>query len=373
MHNKRGPRRKHKLISLLFCSPFVLITVPVCLFTLMALTYCLASWYRSAPFDPAVQGLCEVTVQSETDGSIAHFALAPNQRIMKLDSARSDPARSYTANNFSLGDNIMSRLSLSAEQVGKAPVNREIAAICHAMEEIGHDVIQCRIFNVGGEWFASAMLNVNLWTPYDFYYLNPDTGRLVLLQTFDGQDIKSIHIISAERLRALDQQSIGGWYEPQMPDRLLSSHTEVFEGAARLLFSRSDIFDAALAEWDWRGRRISLDYGMRYEYLTEGYMSGATGEHFSFFNAEEAAAFKGLTNLCMPYEIELLPGENGGCDALLFRFSTIDLEAEQIVEQLLIRAAGPAGSAACERTLEALAQAYGELTPLGPDLWYEAR
>lgn len=87
------------------------------------------------------------------------------------------------------------------------------------MKEIGHHVLQCRILRSGDEWFASAMLNVNLWTPYHFYYFNRQSGKLVHLYTFNGRDVDAIHILSPKGLHALRQESIGGWQEdePQGP------------------------------------------------------------------------------------------------------------------------------------------------------------
>jgi hypothetical protein len=70
--------------------------------------------------------------------------------------------------------NMAGSLHAIDEEGQEAAVTREISTICHAMRDVGHHVMQCRIFRISDEWFASVMLNVNLWKPYRFYYFNQD-------------------------------------------------------------------------------------------------------------------------------------------------------------------------------------------------------
>ena len=140
----------------------------------------------------------------------------------------------YTVDSFNMPPGPLKAYNEAGREI---PITREIDTICHAMQDVGHEVMECRILLVGDEWFVSAMLNVNLWTPYQFYYFNQESGKLMLLYEFDGRDVTAIQILSAEKLHALDQRSIGGWYEPFTPARLMEEHPEVIENAA-LMFLR---------------------------------------------------------------------------------------------------------------------------------------
>ena len=43
-------------------------------------------------------------------------------------------------------------------------------------------------------WFLQIMLNVNLWTPYELYWYNPVSDRLVEMTTFDGKEVVGLEI-----------------------------------------------------------------------------------------------------------------------------------------------------------------------------------
>ena len=186
------------------------------LFLSLCLCGCAASFPRavrmaSLSFDPETEGLVLVRTVDESDGSVRYSALAPGSRCMDTDAFTPDAMQVTTVRGFTVFDNQPGPLRAYDEAGAETPFTREISAICRAMREVDHHVLQCRIMKVGDEWFASAMLNVNLWTPYRFYWFDRDTGRLTLLYTFDGRDVAAIRVLSADRLRALDQDSIGGW------------------------------------------------------------------------------------------------------------------------------------------------------------------
>ena len=173
-----------------------------------------------AAFDVDTDGLVEVQTVHISNGITEYFTLASDQRIMETREFSADELQVCTVRGFSLLSdtmNTLDQLHAYNDQGEEVLVSREISTICHAMQEINHHVLECRIFRVGDEWFASAMLNVNLWTPYRFYYFNRDSGRLILLYTFANTDIHAVRILSAEKLHALDQESIGSWYNSISP------------------------------------------------------------------------------------------------------------------------------------------------------------
>ena len=186
---------------------------------------------RYDSFDPDADGLVQIQTVHESNHEIKCFTLASGSKIMEADTFAPDKMEVFTVSGFSIGMNNMILWPIQAydENGKKVPVTREISTICHAMQEVGHHVMGLKIFKVGNDWFASAMLNVNLWTPYQFYYFNQDSGKLMLLYTFNGRDIAAIRVLSADRLHALDQDGIGGWYDAAAPDRQMDEHPEVIE------------------------------------------------------------------------------------------------------------------------------------------------
>ena len=186
---------------------------------------------RYDSFDPDTDGLVQVQTVHESNHDIKCFTLASGPQIMETDRFTPDEQEVFTVSLFSIGMNnrILGPIQAYDENNVRVPVTREISTICHAMQDVGHHVMELRIFKVGNEWFASAMLNVNLWTPYQFYYFNRDSGKLMLLYTFNGRDVAAIRVLSADRLHTLDQDSIGGWYDAAAPDRQMDEHPEVIE------------------------------------------------------------------------------------------------------------------------------------------------
>jgi len=61
-------------------------------------------------------------------------------------------------------------------------------------EQAEHWIINLRVYKVGDEYFIRTMLNVNLWTPYELFWYDAEKDELVLLHTFDGQEIVGIRL-----------------------------------------------------------------------------------------------------------------------------------------------------------------------------------
>lgn len=162
-------------------------------------------------FDPEAVGLVMVETAEENNGKIKRYAIAAGKTAMEIDSF--DPqgmVEYFVPDVFTLGDNRVIELRLLDETGNEVPVTREAADVCYAMKDVGHDVLQCRIFYVGDEIFVSVMLNVNLWTPYRFYYYDQTSRKLVWLYTFANEDVTAIRVLSRERLASLQQETIGG-------------------------------------------------------------------------------------------------------------------------------------------------------------------
>ena len=131
------------------------------LLALLAVCLCGCAAKEEAPaFDPVTEGLVTVQTVHESNGSVKYYALASENRFMETEPFTPDDMRLFTVKDFSIG---MDPIPIHAygDDGNEVPVSRDISTICHALREIGHSVMECRILNVGDEWFASAILNVN--------------------------------------------------------------------------------------------------------------------------------------------------------------------------------------------------------------------
>ena len=323
----------------------------------------------SASFDMETDGLVQVQTVHESDKTVKNYVLASGIRIMDTEAFIPDDMHVYTVRSFSTGmDNMLKGPLMAYDEAGRnVPVTREIDTICHAMRGIGHHVMECRILRVGDEWFVSAMLNVNLWTPYRFYYFNRESGRLMLLYVFDGRDVTAIRILSAEKLHTLDQQSIGGWYDPFTPDRLMEEQPNVLEDAAQMFLQRDDLFDEACKRNHSQIRRLAADSftGLSYSSLLHGvtYFHGTSRESVTYLNDEEKTVFQALLDLCPPYEIEQISGTSETCTVLIFRFAAFDQKTNSQEEWTLFRLSDSPESSSFVQTVSQLQEQYGELIP----------
>ena len=327
---------------------------------------------NSTSFDLETDGLVLLQTVHESDQTIKNYALASDLRIMDTEPFAPDSMQVYTVDSFSTGmDNMLQGpLRVYDDAKREVPVTREIDTICHAMRDVGHHVLKCRILRVGDEWFVSAMLNVNLWTPYQFYYFNQESGKLMLLYEFNGRDVTAVRILSAEKLHALDQHSIGGWYDSFTPDQLMDEHSEVLENAAQLLLRRSDLFDEAVVRNHNHNRKLAVDSfsGFPFSFLLHG-VSYGYGEPVTYLNDDEKAVVQSLLNMCPPYEIEQIPGTSQTCTVLIFRFAVFNPETNRQEEWALFRLSDTPESATFTQTVSKLQEAYGELIPCSIPGW----
>ena len=69
-----------------------------------------------------------------------------------------------------------------------------IKKIINQASKIEHDIIMNKIIKIDDQYFVVIELNVNLWTPYEFYYYNNKKDKLVEIETFDNYDVVGIKI-----------------------------------------------------------------------------------------------------------------------------------------------------------------------------------
>ena len=71
-----------------------------------------------------------------------------------------------------------------------------------------HAIMAAWLIRADDLWFLQVMLNVNLWTPYELYWYNPVSDRLVEMTTFDGKEVVGLEI--ADKAYFERMMKIGG-------------------------------------------------------------------------------------------------------------------------------------------------------------------
>ena len=349
-----------------------MLTVLAALFLTVCILICIV-YFRGpiyGKFDIDKEGLVAVKVVGEASimtktkqGQVEYFALDSHERRMKIDAFEPDKAKKYTipSSCFTLGENLVIEYKLYDEAGKEAPVTREIADICEAMKDVGSDVMDVQVFDIGGEWFAVADLNVNWWSPYRLYYYNKDTRRLMLLYVFADQKVEELSVLSLERLKALGGESIGGHAVFSTPEACFERKTEVFENAATMLLSHKEVFDEVYS----RFRRRYLDPGAFGDYDISLYRFSETQ-----ISDEEQKTLDRLTAELLPARIIYEPEEEQTCAALLMEYSCFNEEKNGVEQHFLVKLDKSDDAKAQEQTLRSLAEKYGEPDPIGQAGWY---
>lgn len=315
-------------------------------------------------FDIEADGLVLVETADEKDGKITRSALASEKRIMDIEELTPDMAEILTVRNGDFNNRI-TRIE-PVDEIGRTvPVTREIWNICHAMKEIKHHVMQIRIFHVRDEWFASAMLNVNLWTPYMFFYYNQETCRLSLLYKFANRDVKAVQVLSVERLKELDQESIGGQAPSFNPKQVLAEQPQLFDDAAKMLFRHADLFREINTHWG-EGYRITSSGVYSYHYLTNPHGLKAR------LNSEEEKILLALTDSFCPYQITYVPRTTNLDDALLFEYAVFNDTLNRQEYRTLICLSGEKTDQTWQYSVQTLQSRFREITPVILPNWFAA-
>ena len=75
-----------------------------------------------------------------------------------------------------------------------AEKTQEMDHILELGEENKHSILDRWLIYTDGLWFLQVMLNVNLWTPYELYWYNPASDKLVEMTTFDGKEVVGLEV-----------------------------------------------------------------------------------------------------------------------------------------------------------------------------------
>ena len=80
---------------------------------------------------------------------------------------------------------------LSGAEIDKTPVHERILSLASEME---HEIIQIRIYEVKGYFFACMDFNVNWHWPFKLYYYDRELDRLVYVASFESESPVGIQL-----------------------------------------------------------------------------------------------------------------------------------------------------------------------------------
>ena len=156
---------------------------------------------RPAPDEP-VAGMIDVITESRPawEGSErAYYTIGENGRVREIDPFEPDEmvmlVSGYNCFEAYIGEKdgqrkVLNRLdsgellSLSGEVIDKTPVHERILSLAAELE---HEIIQIRIYEVRGHFFACMDFNVNWHWPFKLYYYDRTLDTLVYVAAFDSE------------------------------------------------------------------------------------------------------------------------------------------------------------------------------------------
>ena len=71
--------------------------------------------------------------------------------------------------------------------------DENIINIIYKISNLEHDIISAKILKTNNNYYIVVSLNVNMWSPYALYLYDKNLNTLILLYTFDGEDIIGIN------------------------------------------------------------------------------------------------------------------------------------------------------------------------------------
>lgn len=153
---------------------------------------------RREDFEP----ILEVITEDDGTGERRFYALGTEEtQCRSCPPFEPEPCEIYKGFAEGVGfKNILVGMPFLDHDNNRLTHTAETDAILAEIEAIDHPVMSVWLIHADGQWFAQAMLNVNLWTPYEFYWYDPERGGLRRLYVFNGEYVVGLRILDAARL-----------------------------------------------------------------------------------------------------------------------------------------------------------------------------
>lgn len=145
----------------------------------------------------AEYSVLRAVVQEENGrGKTAYYGIASDKTYGAIESF--NPANGmiystrYTGTSFE--KNKLADVQVVDSKGVPAEKTQEMDHILELGEENKHSILDRWLIYTDGFWFLQVMLNVNLWTPYELYWYNPASDKLVEMTTFDGKEVVGLEV-----------------------------------------------------------------------------------------------------------------------------------------------------------------------------------
>ena len=161
-------------------------------------------WLLALIFGPAMDGqvpesVIDVITEDKHTGELSCYAIGENGRVRETDPFEPDEmvmlVSDYDCFESYIGERdgawkVLNRLESgklydpAGKEIDKTPVHERILSLAAELE---HSIMQIRIYEVRGHFFACADFNVNWHWPFKLYYYDRKLDSLVHVATFESE------------------------------------------------------------------------------------------------------------------------------------------------------------------------------------------
>lgn len=128
-----------------------------------------------------------------------YYEINDRNNARKVSRFDSDEVKIYNLNNCTKSyidqekNEVLNELSIGTCEI---TLDNEVIVNNHMIDNIlnkvvylEHDLMKIKVIQTNKNYYVVTELNVNMWSPYEFYYYDKENNKLKYLYTFDGEEI----------------------------------------------------------------------------------------------------------------------------------------------------------------------------------------
>lgn len=145
----------------------------------------------------------------DNNSNVKYYEVNDRKKIREVKSFDSEELEVYTTSSCynsyidRVKNKVLNKLTLDECKINKngeeVAIEGDLEKIIGLVAGLEHDIMKNRILKLEDDYYVVVMLNVNLWTPYEFYKFNKEKNKLELIYTFDGEDVIGIRKILKDK------------------------------------------------------------------------------------------------------------------------------------------------------------------------------
>ncbi len=138
-----------------------------------------------------------ITVQNESNRKKQNYKLNDNKKLHKIYHNFNYDNKVYNLNecydSYISNNTVLNKLNENkCEALKLYSDDKIVIEIIDEISHIEHDIFKAKIIKTDNNYYAIVELNVNLWSPYEFYIYDKKSKSLKLIHTFDGENVIAI-------------------------------------------------------------------------------------------------------------------------------------------------------------------------------------